>query len=302
MPELKGWKKYLAYAVLFAAAFVLALRQTFPAEAVRERFVLEAAASGWQVKVADVGPSGLLGVRFTGVSMESREGARIPVEELRASLRILPLVLGRRGVDFDARLYDGRVRGHVEEGRGARRLSLHVAGLDLAKAVAVRKATGLDLAGVVQGDVQLSLDGKDPAKSSGTVALRVESAAVTGGQLQLPAFGGALTVPRADLGALVVEGAVKDGKLGFEKLEARSADVELAGDAVALGLQPKLAYSSLLGRLRLKLAESFWQKSGTAALRGVAELALAQAKGRDGSYWFQLFGTVAQPQVRPAPQ
>jgi hypothetical protein len=30
----------------------------------------------------------------------------------------------------------------------------------------------------------------------------------------------------------------------------------------------------------------------------MAEAALAPARSRDGAYWFQLFGTLAQPQAR----
>jgi len=302
MIELKGWRKQAAYAALFAAAFVVALRQTFPAEAVRERLVLEAAAQGWQVKVVDAGPAGLLGVRFSGVALEARDGTRIPVEELKASLRILPLLLGRRGLDFDAQLYGGRVRGLVEEGRSSRRLVARFAGVDLGRATAIRKASGLDLAGTLVGDLDVTLDSRDPNRSAGTVDLKVEKAALLGGQLQLAALGGGLTLPRADLGAVALHGAVKDGKLALDRLEARSADLELSGEGLALTLQPRLAYSTLFGRARLKLAEGFWQKSGTAALRSVAEMSLAPARGRDGAFWFQVYGTLAQPQARPAPQ
>jgi type II secretion system protein N len=302
MIELKGWKRRAAYAAVFVAAFAVALRQTFPAEAVRERLVLEAAAQGWQVKVADVGPAGMLGVRFTGVMLESRDGTRLPLEDLRASLRFLPLLLGRRGLDFEARLFEGRVNGLVEERRATRRVAARVSGVDLSKAAALRKSTGLDLAGTLEGVVDLTLDAREPAKSAGRLDLRVDKAAVLGGQLQIPAMGGALTVPRADLGAVVAQATVKEGKLAFDRLEARSPDLEAGGEGLTLTLQPRLAYSTLFGKAHLKLSESFWQKSGSAALKGVAEMALAPARGRDGAYWFQLFGTAAQPQARPAPQ
>ena len=301
MLELKGWRKRAAYGVLFAVAFAVALRQTFPAEAVRERLVLEAAAQGWQVKVVDVGPAGLLGVRFTGMALESQDGTRLPVEELRASLRLLPLLRGRRGLDFDARLWDGRVRGLVEEGRSTRRLAVKLAGVELAKATALRKASGLDLGGTLGGELDLTLDGREPARSTGMVDLKVERAALLGGQLALASFGGALTLPPADLGTVTVHGAMKDGRLSLDRLDARSADVELSCEGMAVTLQPRLATSTLYGKARLKLADGFWAKSGTAALRSVAEVALAPARGRDGAYWFQVYGTAAQPQARPAP-
>jgi len=301
MVEIKGWRRTAAYGALFAVAFLVALRQTFPAEAVLERLVLEGAALGWQVKAAKAGPGGLLGVRFTGLTLESREGARVPVEELRASVRLWPLLLGRRGLDFDARLYDGRVRGLMEEGRSVRRVAATVEGLNLSRAAALRRAVGVDLGGIVQGSMDLSLDARDPGQSSGSLDLRVEKAALLGGQVELAALGGALTLPRADLGTVSAHAVVKDGKATFDKLEAKSPDVELAGDGVTVGLQPRLAHSTLFGKLRFRLQESFWQKSGTGTLRGVAEVSLAPARGKDGAFWFQVFGTLAQPQARPAP-
>jgi len=302
MVELKGWKRTAAYSALFAVAFLVALRQTFPAEAVLERLVLEGAAQGWQVKAAKSGPGGVLGVRFTGLMLESREGARVPVDELRASVRLWPLLLGRRGLDLDARLFDGRVKGMVEEGRSVRRLAATVEGVNLSKAAALRRAAGFDLGGIVQGTVDLSLDGRDQAQSSGSLDLRIEKAALMGGQVELAALGGSLTLPRADLGTVAAHAVVKEGKAAFDKLEARSPDLELVGEGVTVGLQPRLAYSTLFGKLRLRLQESFWQKSGTGTLRGVAEVSLAPARGKDGSFWFQVFGTLSQPQARPAPQ
>jgi len=300
MVELKGSRKYAAYAVLFLAAFLVALRQTFPAEAVRERLVMEAAAQGWQMKVADTGPAGLLGVRFTAMSLESRDGARIPIEELKASARLWPLLLGRRGFDFDARLYDGRVRGTWEERSGGRRwVAARITGLDLAKATALRKTTGLELGGTLGGEVDVLLDGREPGRSQGLVDLRLEKAALLGGQLQLASLGGALTLPRADLGQVVAHATIQEGKAAFDKLEAKGADVELRGEGIAVTLQQRLAYSPLFGRAELKVQDGFWTKSGTSGLKAVAESALAPSRGRDGAYHFQVFGTLAQPQARP---
>lgn len=300
MVELKGSRKYAAYAALFLVAFLVALRQTFPAEAVRERLVLEAAAQGWQLKVADTGPAGLLGVRFSALSLEARDGTRIPVEELVATARILPIFLGRRGFDFDVRLYDGRVQGSWEERSGGRRwVAARASGLELAKATALRRATGLDLGGTLAGEVDVLLDGREPARSQGVLDLRLEKAALLGGQVQLAALGGALTLPRADLGQVLAHATIQDGKASFDKLEAKGADVEGRGEGIAVTLQPRLAYSPLFGKGQLKLQDSFWQKSGTTGLKAVTETALASARGRDGAYHFQVFGTLSQPQARP---
>ena len=100
-----GWTKNratLLYGGFAALAFVLALRWTFPSEAVKERLIYEAGARGWQIDVEDVDPGSLLGVRMEGVSLTDASGLKVPVDELDASLRVLPLLVGKRTVAFRA--------------------------------------------------------------------------------------------------------------------------------------------------------------------------------------------------------
>jgi type II secretion system protein N len=299
--KLKPWQRRAAYGAFAFLAFVFALRQTFPTEAVKERLIMEAAAQGWLVHVADVRPAGLAGVGMTSVSLESREGLRIPIEQLDATLRPLALLLGRRGISFDARLFEGRVKGFFEEGKAARRIVASISGVDLSRAVPLRKATGLDLTGLLQGQLDLSLDDREPAKSAGHLDLSVEQAGVNGGELPVPGMGGALTIPKVGLGQVTARAVVKDGRMSFERLEAKGDDLEATGEGLYCVLQPRLAFAPIFGKAHLKLRDGFWQKSGTAGFKGVVEMALASARARDGSYGFQIFGTLSQPQARMAP-
>ncbi len=297
----KPWQRRVGYAAFTLVAFVFALRQTFPADAVKERIVLEAAAAGWQVSVADVRPAGLVGVAMSSVVLESRDGSRVPIERLDAQLRILPLLLGRRGVSFDARLFDGRVRGFAEAAGSAHHLRALVSGVELSRAVALRRATGMELTGTLHGDVDLTLDERQPARSTGRIDLAVDRAAVNGGQLPIPGMGGALTVPRLGLGELTARASVKDARLTFDQLETRGDDVEATGEGLYCVLQPRLAFAPIFGKARIRIRDSFWSRSGAAAFKPVAEVALAQARGPDGAYGFQIFGTLSQPQARMAP-
>jgi type II secretion system protein N len=295
-------KRRLAYAAFALVAFLFALRQTFPVDAVSERLVLEAAARGWQLRMADVAPAGLVGVRMEGVTLEGANGARIPLEQVTAKLRLLPLVVGRRALDYDARLYEGEVRGRAEESGSSQRLVARVDGVELGRIVAMRPLTGVDLAGAVSGDVDLAIDLKEPAKSSGRIDLAVAGAAIQGGEVKVAAMGGGpLTLPRIGLGAVTAKADVKDGKATFETLTATGGDVELQGEGLYFVVQPRLARAPLFGRARLRFSDALWQRNGTSGLRGIVEMALASAKARDGSYALQLFGTLSAPQARPSP-
>jgi type II secretion system protein N len=302
LPTLEGWKRRAAYGLFFALAFLLALQRTFPTEAVKERLVLEAAALGWQVQIADIAPSGFGGVRMRGVTIESHEGTLIPLEEARASLRLWPLLRGRRGLSFELAIYGGTLFGFAEQGPGSQRLALKGEGIDVGRATALRKAVGIDLAGTLTADVDVTVDAREPAKSSGRIDLSVEKAAVNGGEIPVPGMGGNLSLPRVSVGTVVARGAVQAGRAEFQKLEAKGEDLEVSAEQAYFMVQPRLEYAPIFGRARVKLSDAFWQKSGTAGLRGVVEMALASARGRDGAYVFQIYGTLGHPQARPATQ
>jgi type II secretion system protein N len=299
LPVLEGWRKRAAYGAFFALAFLFALQRTFPADAVKERLILEAAAQGWQVHMNDIAPSGFAGVRMREVTLESRDGTRIPLDEARASLRLWPLLMGRRSLAFDLRLFQGRLEGVVEEGRDTQRLALRGEGLDLATAVPVRQAMGLDITGVLRADVDVTLDPRNQQKTTGHVELSVERATLAG-QVSIPGMSGGLTIPRTSLGTVTGRAIVRAGKAEFERLEARGEDVELTGEQLYFMVQPRLEFAPLFGRARMKIAEPFWRKAP--ALRPLAEAALASAKRPDGSWQFQVYGSLGHPMAKPLGQ
>ena len=183
------WRPRLGYGAFAVVAFLLALRWTFPAEAVRERLILEAGLRGWQFEAGDVAPGGLLGVRARDVRLEDHGGVAIAVDQVDAWVRPLPLLIGRRVIGFDGRVYDGRVRGTAALSGEVRDVSLRIEGLDLARVLPLRKATGLELLGKLGGRAELAIP-EDPAThATGRIDLDVAGAAVAGGQLPLPGPG-----------------------------------------------------------------------------------------------------------------
>jgi type II secretion system protein N len=298
--KLTGSRRTAAYVAFFILAFVVALRLTFPVEAVRERLILDAGARGFQVKVNDLSPSGLAGVRARGVTVTTSEGTRIPFEELSVGLRPWPTLMGRRAFSFDASLFDGRVVGFAEVSSTTERYQARVTGIDLARAGVVRAATGLDLAGILSGNLDVTLDPKDPAKSSGSMEFQVKDGAILGGKIPVPGMEGGLTVPPVRLGAIAARGAVKSGRADFGTLESKGDDVDIVAEQVFIQLQPRVEHSALSGRARVRPTETFWRKEQVAPLRPLIDMGLASARGQDGGYGFQIYGTLGKPQARPA--
>jgi type II secretion system protein N len=295
------WRKRLGYSAFAAAAFLLALRQTFPSEAVRERIVLEAAARGVSVEVLEVGPGGgLLGLTARGITLDDGSGLKFPVEEVTASLRIWPLLAGRRSLAFDVRAWGGEIRGSADLSGAERPFQLDASGVDLSRALPLRRASGLDLVGKLSVQADLVLPGTPQGKVGGTARARVEGAGLSGGQVPVPGMEGGLPMPKLALGVVEANVSIEQGKATFRKLEAKGGDAEVSGEDLFLVVQPRLRDSPISGRARVRVREAFWAQSGTQGLRGIAEAAMAGARTGDGAYLYQLSGSLARPRPTPA--
>ena len=289
-----------AYAAFAVIAFLLALRWTFPAEAMKERIIMEAGKQGWQIDIDRVSGGGLLGVRARGVKLETASGLAVPIDDVTASLRILPLLVGRRSIAFDADLYDGRVTGTADLSGDVRRYELAVKGVDLGRALPLRKASGVDLLGVLTGKADVSIPSAPDGRPTGQVSLTVKDAGISGGQLPIPGMGSGLPLPKTGLGLLTAAVKLEGGKASFEKLEATGGDAEVRTDGVYFVVQPRMEFAPLAGKARVKVADAFWARSGMQGFKGLAEAALASAKGSDGSWNLTLTGSVGHPRVNPA--
>lgn len=302
MPTLPKWitsRPRLLYGLFTGLAFIVALRWTFPSEAVRERLIYEAGARGWQIDVQDVGPAGLMGVRMDEVSLTDAAGLKIPVTRLDASIRLLPLLVGKRVLAFEAEAFDGTIGGRADLSGAERRLLLDLEGVNLKSILPLRKATGVDFTGLVSGKVDLLVPGAERNKASGTIDVSIEQAGVAGGSAVIPPFSQPMTVPPVSLGTLTLSAKADKGRLVVDKLEFRGGDADVTGEGVSVTLAQRMEFAPVVGRLRFKLSESLWKKPAAAPMRPMVEAALMNARAPDGSYTYQVFGNLSAPQLRP---
>jgi type II secretion system protein N len=297
----KVWKGRLGYGGFAVLSFLVALRWTFPSQEVKERLIVEAGIRGWQIDVDKVSAGGLMGVKARGVKLASDTGLAIPIDELTASLRPLPLLIGRRSVTFDVAIYDGRVKGTADLS-GDQHVAAEVDGVDLGAALPLRKATGLDLLGRMQGSMDVTVPAAQNAKPSGKVDVRVTDAGLAGGQLPIPGMSSGLPLPRMGFGEVNASVQITDGKATFQRLDAKGGDAELTTQGLYFLVQPRMEFAPIYGTAKVRVAEAFWSKSGTQSFKGLAEAALAQSKGTDGWWNFTVTGSAGHPRVMPAPQ
>jgi type II secretion system protein N len=302
MPTMKidwsTWKPRLLYGAFFCVSLVLALRWTFPSSAVLERLSVEAATRGWQLQAAEAGPAGLIGLSLREVTLKDKAGLTIPLDRIDLTLPLWPLLTGKRRVAVDAWLYEGRVRGAFDLAAGPQEFRAELDRIDLARALPLRMASGVDLTGVATGTARLSIPADEKAKPEGRLVLAVKEAGLTGGKVNVPGAG-LLTLPAAKFGELAIELVLKDGKGTFEKLGATGGDVELTGEGLYFAWQPRLEFAPLFGKARLRLAPAFSSKPENRAFASLLDAALAGARSGEGTYGLQVFGTLGHPQLRP---
>jgi type II secretion system protein N len=201
------------------------------------------------------------------------------------------------------RVFDGRVRGTADlAGDSVQHLAADVEGVDLGAALPLRKASGLDLLGRVQGSLDVTIPAAANDKPSGHVDVRVKDAGLAGGQLPIPGMTGGLPLPRIGFGEVSAAVQIADGKATFQRLEAKGGDAELSTQGLYFLVQPRMEFAPIFGTARVKVQDAFWTKSGTQGFKGLADVALAQAKGSDGAWTFNVTGSVGHPRVLPAGQ
>lgn len=295
------WRPRLLYGAFFAAAFLLALRQTLPAAAIKDRLVMEASQRGWQLDADETGPAGLIGLELRGVTVKDRSGLAIPIEWLDVTLPVWPLLRGKVRVAVAARLYEGTVRGALDVTGAPQVADLSLDRVDLSRAIPLRKAAGLDLDGLASGTARLTLAADAQAQASGRADLTVTGAGLGGGQVPVPGMASGLTIPKLSLGQLTAAVKVEGGKAIFERLSTAGGDATVVADGFTVTLGPRLEFAPIYGKVSLKLGGAFAAKPEGKTLQAMADLALSSGKGKDGSYALQVFGSLGHPQARPAP-
>ncbi len=106
-----------------------------------------------------------------------------------------PLLIGRRVLDFQASVFGGTIGGSAALSGESRRVELAVADVDLARALPLRKATRLELGGILSGTVDLTVPGGALDKASGRIELAVAQAGIAGGQIPVPPWPAASPCP-----------------------------------------------------------------------------------------------------------
>jgi type II secretion system protein N len=305
----------VGYVAFFFFALVLSLSWTFPYDKVKERIVAsfnvqqKNTQAQQELQIDDLTGYFVTGVKAKGVRILSApsEAGKPPVEiridEARARLQLLPLLIFHKNVKFKLDVLGGTVDGEFGDHGSERVIDLEFEDVEVGKLGPIQQALGIPLEGHLFGTVHFELPQGKASKGNGKVALELRDLALGDGKAKLalgPGFGG-IPLQRLAVGTLTIEGEAKDGTLKLSKMKASGKDMDIDGDG---RIQMKeLANESLVDvTLKLKVADAYKNKNDmTKGLFAAVEFSpdAKAAKMADGFYGLRLLGPLGR--LKPAP-
>jgi len=220
---------FFSWTVLF---FMLSLVWTYPSDALVAE--IEAAVNKAGVlksfEASNASLSGL-GVALDGVKIVSKKGdPNLPwqFDRVWVGLKGFGFNPSKPALRFAVHAYDGEVSGLYDDGM----IDLELEDLELGKIMPLQKIVKVGLSGSAEGQASLRLaKGKKGKRGlNGTVDLQNNGAGVGAGEIPIPGFGAALTLPKASVGDLPIKLDINKGEVELKKFKVTGGDVELAGE------------------------------------------------------------------------
>jgi type II secretion system protein N len=320
---LQKWGPRLGYPLFYLVSLALFLVLTFPFDKLRDRVVAtfnaqqKSSAAPQRLAIESLGSHWLTGVKAKGVRLTSPSSdpampdTKIVLDEVRASVSIMGLMVGTKDVAFGIDAFGGTVKGTYVESAKERKVDVTLEGVDLSKVDAIASAAGFPLEGKLDGAINFLLPEGKASKASGKVKLDVrDMLAGTATELKVKTPLGPFTLPRLKVGTFTIEGEAKDGVLKLSKVGASGGDVDVTGDG-RVQLRENANDAGLDVAVRFKINDAYRNKNDrTKMLFGTPggkekpmlemDPRMAKAKNAEGFYGLTVKGTLGRPDVQPA--
>ncbi len=293
------------YVALFFCGFLVFILFTFPYGVLKEAIVSEVSqATGFTVRVKEMGPSFLLGMDANGVRIATSDGtAQVELTSIDATVSLLNLLIGRAKVNVELvsknqgvleasvtwsiwqLLKDKNyVPNHISlEARdfelgGLVNVGLHQfarSSNDMIKDLLVQLIFQGNLSG--RSEIKLAID--EPLQSTGSVELKIDKASL---DLANPT----LVVAKQTFKKALVKASLQGGKLSFDNksgFETQELKAEIKGST---SLRNPFPNSLLDFVIALKLEGTLKDNFG---------FILSVVGGNEGQLNYQINGTIARP-------
>ena len=315
--KLKNIAPYLLMPFLYVFCLLVFAFITFPFDKLRDKIVTsfnsQQKNGAMELSIDEMGSSFITGVKAKGIKLTSagepgKPPVEVKVDEAKARISVLGLLIGHRDVTFSFSLGGGDVSGNYEEHGKDREIEVNIDNVDIGQVEIITSQLGVPMEGHLTGQVKFSLPEGKISKASGTVNLDIAGVTIGDGKAKLK---GLLALPKLDIGGISIVADAKEGGLRVSKINAGGKDVELQGDG-RIALRELAPDAALDLNLRFKVNDNYRNKNDqTKSLFGSPgskmpalfemDPKVSRSKRQDGFYSFHARGTLARPSFDPAP-
>jgi len=211
------------YGLFFVLAFGFSLYLTFDPMLIKGWLESNAQKSGIGLNISQLDKYRLSGVKASQVTLTTPRGMTLKIDQMRARLALLPLLLGRKQFGFALSLYGGKISGSLEQARRGYKTRFEAENVDLARMPA-GGGGGPWLASKLNATGDLNLSPRNNPKSwSGKIAAEF-------GPGKIPAFAyQGFQVPEIRMDRAKLELELNNGSAQFKSLELQSPDFPIRG-------------------------------------------------------------------------
>lgn len=301
-------RRYLGYPLFFIFAFLTSAYLTFPYERVRDVIEQQVTRSipGSELEIVSLEPSWVSGVEAHGVLLRlpsTTEGERpmsVTIPYVWARVGIFSYLTGTTSISFEAELdgggtVEGTFDDESDEEHARTHLVAHLENVDLRRIGPLRAATRLPMAGMITGDIDVTLD-DEADDTTGSISLDMTEMALGDGRagVSIPGMPGTITVDRLEIGAVTLRADIEHGTMRITQLVGNGTDLELRGSGTVRLVRP-VRNCALDVLLRANILPSYRERSDRT--RGIFGLVDMTAEARpyrsaDGAFQFRLQGTL----------
>ena len=320
--RLKRIAPKLGYPVFYLFCLVIFLSWTFPYEKLKDRIVTQFnaqqrnSAHPQELQIDDLDSSFLTGVKAKGVRLisPSSEPGKAPsiisIDEARARISVLGLLVGNKDISFRVDAFDGTIKGNFEDTGKVRDIDIEFDGVDVGRIDAMAANIGFPIDGKLTGTIKLNLPEGKASKGNGNIALEIKDMhAGNQKELTIKTPMGPFTLPRLKVGNFTVNGEAKDGVLKLSKVAASGGDVDVTGDG-KVQMREVATDAHLDANLKFKINDAYRNKNDKTKLlfgapgskeKPMLEMdpKMGRAKTADGFYALRVGGTLGRPDVQP---
>jgi type II secretion system protein N len=312
-------QKFLPWLLLppfYGLCLVLFTFFTFPFDKLKDKIVTSFNAqqkSGtMELSIEEMNSHFVTGVKAKGIKLTTagdpgKPPVEVKIDEAKARVSVLGLLVGHRDVTYSFLLGGGEVSGSYEEHGKDRAIDVNIDGVDIGQVEIITSQLGVPMEGKLTGQVKFALPEGKAGKATGLVNLGIAGVTIGDGKAKLK---GMLALPKLDIGEITIAAEAKEGQLKVTKINAGGKDVELQGDGrVTLR---DLAPDALLDlNLKFKVNDGYRSKNDqTKSIFGAPgskmpalfemDPKVSRAKRPDGFYAFHARGTLGRPVFDPA--